>query len=86
MNTDKPNQISARRTMQGVVVSKSGINTVKIEVVRYVQHPLYRKQLKRTKNYMVHDPENKAAVGQTITVRECRPISKHKRWLFVAVN
>ena len=86
MTPDNNNQTSNRRTMQGVVVAKSGTNTVKIEVVRYVQHPLYRKQLKRTKNYLVHDPANKAEVGQTITVRECRPISKHKRWMFVAAN
>lgn len=69
--------------MSGVVVKKSGQKTVKIEVVRKVQHPLYRKQQRHTKRYLVHDPLDQAVLGQVVMVKASRPISKTKRWTMV---
>lgn len=83
MKTPQNKPIITRATMEGLVVAKSGQKTIKIEVVRRVQHPLYRKQVRRTKRYLVHDPLEKAVVGQVVTVRQSRPISKTKRWTLV---
>lgn len=69
-----------KRVLQGVVVSKSGDKTVKVKVVRRVMHPVYKKIVTRTKNYAAHDEGNKFKVGDSISIQECRPISRSKRW------
>lgn len=70
-------------TQTGTVVRKSGDKTVAVEVVRTVRHALYKKSMKRTKTYLVHDEENKASVGDTVTIRETRPRSRKKRWVLI---
>lgn len=69
-----------KRVLQGVVVSKSGDKTVKVKVTRRVMHPVYKKIITRTKNYAAHDENNQFKVGDTISIQECRPISRNKRW------
>lgn len=63
----------------GKVVSTACNKTITIEVVTYKKHPLYKKNVKTTKKYAVHDEENKAKVGDTIKAVSCRPISKTKK-------
>lgn len=75
--------VSRKREMQGVVVSKSGDKTVAVSVARTVRHPIYQKKMKQTKRYLVHDPENVAEVGQTVTIQEARRLSARKRWILV---
>ncbi len=72
-----------QRELQGVVLRKSGTKTVAVEVSRVVRHPVYRKSMKRTKRYLVHDEQEKCVVGETVTIREGRPLSRHKRWVVV---
>jgi len=67
-----------KREIQGKVVSKSGDKTVKILVERRVMHPRYHKTVKRFKNYLIHDENNEAKVGDIVTAIECRPMSKSK--------
>lgn len=74
---------SHRRVLAGTVVARSGDKTVKVEVVRTSKHALYGKQAAHTKRYLVHDPENKAEVGQAVEIQESRPLSRHKRWTIV---
>jgi small subunit ribosomal protein S17 len=69
-----------KRTMQGVVVSDKGNKTVVVNVERRYQHPMYKKYIRRSKNYHAHDENNQSKVGDKVTIRECRPISKLKRW------
>ena len=69
-----------KRTLQGVVVSNKGDKTIRVRVERRIKHPLYKKFIRQSKNYSAHDPENKFKVGDIVQIRECRPISKIKRW------
>ena len=69
-----------KRVLQGVVVSDKNAKTVVVKVDRRVQHPLYKKFLTQTKKYHAHDEDRRFKVGDKVTIRECRPISKLKRW------
>jgi small subunit ribosomal protein S17 len=69
-----------RRLLQGVVVSDRGEKTVVVRVERRVMHPLYKKTIRRSKRYHAHDETNQFRVGDTVRIRECRPISRLKRW------
>jgi small subunit ribosomal protein S17 len=72
-----------RRVLQGVVVSDKTDKTVTVLVERRVMHPTYKKIIRRSKRYHAHDEHNRAKVGDTVRIRECRPISKTKRWTLV---
>ncbi len=69
-----------KRILQGVVVSKPGNKTVKVRVSRRMMHPRYKKIVTRFKSYAAHDEDNKFNVGDTISIRESRPLSRTKRW------
>ncbi len=70
----------SRRNLTGRVIGKSGDKTVIVRVERRVIHELYKKTMRRTKKYHVHDEENTAQVGDMIRIRECAPVSKLKTW------
>ncbi len=74
----------SRHVMQGVVVSDKMDKTVVVKVERRVKHPLYKKYIKLSKKYVAHDEENAVRTGEVVSIRECRPISKHKRWEIVS--
>ena len=69
-----------RRTLRGTVVASKMQDTITVAVERYVKHPKYKKYQRRTKKFLVHDAGNTAAVGTTVTIRECNPRSKRKRF------
>ena len=69
-----------KRILQGVVVSDKMDKTIVVQVERRVMHPIYKKFVRRTKKYAAHDEANVHKVGETVRIRECRPISKRKRW------
>lgn len=69
-----------RRVLQGTVVSDKGEKTIVVNVQRRVMHPLYKKFITRSKRFSAHDPENRFKQGDTVRIRECRPISKNKRF------
>jgi len=66
--------------MQGVVVSDKMDKTIVVKVERRYQHPIYKKYIRRSKKYHAHDENNQCKVGDTVSIRECRPLSKLKRW------
>lgn len=74
---------SRRKVRTGVVVSDRGEKTVTVIVERRFAHPLYGKQVKRTKKYHAHDETNEYRVGDTVSIMETRPLSKTKRWRVV---
>ena len=72
-----------KRLLRGVVVSDKNDKTVVVDVERRFTHPLLKKTVRRTKKYQAHDPENSCKVGDSVVIRESRPISKSKRWTVV---
>ena len=69
-----------RKTMTGVVVSNKMDKTVVIRVERKFSHPVFKKVVKTTKKYKVHDEKNECLEGDFICIQETRPLSKQKRW------
>ena len=74
-----------RKVRVGTVVSDVNDQTVVVEVKRASRHRIYRKVIRRTKRYHVHDEQNTATRGDFVSIEECRPISKLKRWRLVEV-
>ena len=74
-----------KQEIVGKVVSAACNKTITIEVVSYRKHPLYKKNVKTTKKYAVHDEENKAKVGDTVKAVSTRPISKTKRFVLDSI-
>ena len=75
-----------RKQRTGVVVSDAMDKTVVVQVESRKPHPLYRKVVKHFKKFYAHDEENAAKVGDEVTIVECRPLSKTKRWRLVNVH
>jgi len=69
-----------KRILQGTVVSDKNDKTVTVLVERRIMHPLFKKFIRRSKRYAAHDAANKHKVGDQVFIRECRPISKSKKW------
>ncbi len=69
-----------RKTRVGVVTSDKSNKTVTVVVGRQFAHPLYGKQVKRTKKYHAHDETNEYREGDVVRIVETRPLSKTKRW------
>jgi len=71
-----------KRILQGTIVSDKMDKTIVVLVERRVQHPVYKKFIRRSKKYHAHDEANafKGKVGETVRIVETRPISRTKRW------
>lgn len=80
MNNGTENEPGRRKTRVGTVVSDKMNKTVVVVVERRFPHPLYGKQVTRTKKYHAHDETNDAHVGDVVRITETRPLSKLKRW------
>ena len=72
-----------RKLRTGVVVSDQNDKTVTVLVERQFAHPLYTKQVKKTKKYRAHDENNEFKIGDVVRISETRPLSKTKRWRVV---
>ncbi|WP_325891506.1 30S ribosomal protein S17 [Grimontia sp. NTOU-MAR1] len=73
------------RTQQGRVISDKMDKSIVVAIERQVKHPIYGKFIKRTTKLHVHDENNESAQGDTVEIRECRPLSKTKSWTLVRV-
>ena len=74
-----------RKTRVGVVVSDKMDKTVVVAVKDSVQHPLYKKIMKRTVKFKAHDENNECGVGDRVMIMETRPLSKDQRWRLVKI-
>ena len=74
-----------RKTRVGVVVSDKMDKTIVVAVKDSVQHPLYKKILKRTQKFKVHDENNEAGIGDRVEIMETRKISKQVNWRLVKI-
>jgi len=77
---------SHKKTLHGLVVSDKMQLTAVVSVQRFVKHPKYKKFQKQTKRYKAHNPENKAKMGDTVTIEECRPMSKDKHFQIISIT
>ena len=69
-----------KRILKGVVTSNKLDKTATVLVERQVMHPLYKKFVKKSKKFSVHDPENQCKEGDLVSIQECPPVSKRKRF------
>jgi len=74
------------RTVTGTVVSNKMNKSITILVERSVQHPLYGKVIRRSSKLHAHDENNDCQIGDTVTVSQCRPISKTKSWVLKSID
>ena len=74
-----------RKTRVGVVVSDKMDKTIVVEVMRRVPHPRFKKIIKRSTKFHVHDEKGEAVEGDKVEITECRPLSKNKCWLLTKV-
>ena len=73
-------QISLKRALVGQVVSIKMDKTIAVKIERRVEHPLYRKYVRKFTKLLAHDEKNECKEGDTVAIEECRPISKRKAW------
>lgn len=73
------------RTRVGRVVSDKMDKSITVMVERRVKHPLYGKYITRSTKLHAHDENNECGIGDTVSITECRPISKSKTWRLVNV-
>ena len=69
-----------KKILKGKVTSSKNNKTIVVEVTRKFKHPFYEKVIKRSKKYHAHDEKNKYKEGDNISIIECNPISKKKKW------
>ena len=74
------------RTVSGVVVSDRMQKGITVKVERRVKHPVYGKYIRKSSKIHAHDEENTCRIGDTVTVIECRPLSKTKTWMLQSID
>lgn len=74
-----------RRELIGLVKSNKMDKTITVHVERYKMDSLYKKYVKKTLRVKAHDANNECGIGDKVRIRECRPLSKDKRWALVEI-
>ena len=69
-----------RKQLVGRVLESNMVKTAVVQVDSRRPHPVYRKYVTISKKYYVHDPKSECQVGDIVSILECRPMSKLKRW------
>ena len=72
--------VNAPRSVVGKVVSAGMDKTISVLVERQVEHPLYRKFVRKSSKIFAHDEQNSCSDGDIVSIEECRPLSKKKSW------
>lgn len=78
-------QAQKLRTIQGKVVSNKMDKSIVVLTERRVKHPIYGKYVNKSSKIHAHDENNQCTIGDVVTIKECRPISKTKSWTLVEV-
>ena len=81
VNTER----NLRKNRVGIVVSDKMDKTIVVAIEQRVQHPLYKKIVKRTKKFKVHDENNEAGIGDKVLIAETRHLSNDKCWRLVEI-
>ena len=86
-DTDLQENLKQRtRTVTGKVISNRMDKSITVLIDRRVTHPVYGKIIKRSTKIHAHDANNECSVGDEVTIKEVRPISKTKSWSLVSVD
>ena len=72
--------MSKLKLQSGIVVSNNMDKSIVVKIDRKIKHPIYKKTIKRSKKYIVHDELNECKIGDLVQIAECRPLSKKKRF------
>jgi small subunit ribosomal protein S17 len=83
--TTESQQIN-KKEMTGTVVSDDMDKTVRVAVDRFEKHPKYLKYVRKQNQFLAHDKDEHAEVGDTVTIQETKPISKHKTFRVISVD
>jgi small subunit ribosomal protein S17 len=75
----------SQRTLTGKVVSAKTAKTIAVEIPRTLKHARYGKYIRRTTRLLAHDETSQAREGDTVTIAQCRPVSRRKSWSLVSV-
>ena len=70
---------------QGIVISDKMDKTIVVRVERKYKHPLYKKIVRKHKNYKAHDSKNECKIGDLVKIKESRPLSKDKCWALTSI-
>ena len=84
--TEVQAEAKSPRAVSGVVVSDRMSKSITVKVERRVKHPVYGKFVRKSTKIHAHDEQNDCQVGDTVTVVECRPISKTKTWMLQSID
>ena len=74
------------RTVSGKVVSNKMDKSIVVLVERKIKHPVYGKFVKRSTKLHAHDEANECRIGDTVTIKQVRPLSKTKTWALESVD
>jgi small subunit ribosomal protein S17 len=74
------------RTISGKVVSNKMDKSITVLIERRVKHPVYGKYVSKSSKVHAHDANNECNIGDVVTVKEVRPISKTKTWSLVSID
>ena len=74
------------RTTSGKVVSDKMDKSITVLIERRVKHPIYGKYVKRSTKLHAHDENNECNIGDVVTIKETRPLSKTKSWTLVSID
>ena len=75
-----------KRILSGIVVSTNSHKTITVNVTRRIKHKLYKKIIRQSKKYQVHDENNEFKIGEIVSIIESKPISKLKKWTVISKN
>jgi small subunit ribosomal protein S17 len=84
--TENTQNLKFKRKLYGVVTSETNEQTIVVNVVRRFKHRTYNKFVSKSKKYHAHDVDNKAKVGDRVTIVESKPYSKKKKWELLSIN
>ena len=79
------NKETRKKTLTGVVTGTKMKKTVTVTITRLVQHPIYKKTIKKRSKFLVHDEYERCKVGGKVRIIETRPLSKRKRWRILEI-
>ena len=71
---------TVKKALVGQVVSNKMDKTIAVRIERRVEHPIYKKYVRRSTKLLAHDENNECREGDTVAIEECRPLSRHKAW------
>jgi len=78
-------QAKTERVLTGRVVSNKMDKTITVNIESKIKHPLYGKFVKQSTKLHAHDEENQCSEGDLVTIKECRPLSKKKKFQLVDI-